>query len=62
MLLPEPPFDHNLFSVPVLLITTESPWQNEVGRMVVIVGADGVGLTVTATALDTEEEQPFATT
>ena len=27
-----------------------------------IVGADGVGLTVTATALETEEEHPFATT
>ncbi len=46
----------------MLLITTESPWQNVVGRLAVIVGADGVGLTVTATALDTEEEQPFATT
>jgi hypothetical protein len=62
MVLPELPFDHNLFSDPVLLITTESPWQKVVGRLVVIVGADGVGLTVTATALDTEEEQPFATT
>jgi hypothetical protein len=62
MVLPEPPFDQSLFSVPVLLISTESPWQNVVGRLAVIVGADGVGLTVTATALDTEEEQPFATT
>ncbi len=62
MLLPEPPFDHSLFSVPVLLITTESPWQNVVGRLAVIVGADGVGLTVTEIAFDTEEEQPFATT
>ena len=62
MLLPEPPFDQSLFSVPVLLISTESPWQKVVGRLVVIVGADGVGLTVTATAFDTEEEQPFATT
>ena len=62
MVLPELLFDHNLFSVPVLLISTESPWQKVVGRLVGIVGADGVGLTVTATALDTEEEHPFATT
>ena len=62
MLLPELPFDQSLLSVPVLLISTESPWQKVVGRLVVIVGADGVGLTVTATAFDTEEEQPFATT
>ena len=46
----------------MLEITTESPWQNVVGRLVVIVGADGVGFTVTATALETAEEHPFATT
>ena len=62
MLLPDAPFDHNLFSVPVLEITTESPWQNVVGREVEMVGDEGVGLTVTATAFDTAEEQPFATT
>jgi hypothetical protein len=62
MLLPDAPFDHNLFSVPVLVITTESPWQNVVGRKVEMVGAEGVGFTVTATAFDTVEEQPFATT
>ena len=62
MLLPVAPFDHNLFSVPVLVITTESPWQNVVELEAEIVGADGVGFTVTATAFDTVEEQPFATT
>ena len=62
MLLPVAPFDHNLFSLPVLVITTESPWQNVVELELEIVGADGVGLTVTATALETEEEHPFATT
>ena len=62
MLLPVAPFDHNLFSVPVLVITTESPWQNVVELELEIVGADGVGFTVTATAFDTAEEQPFATT
>jgi hypothetical protein len=62
ILLPTAPFDQILFSVPVLEITTESPWQNVVGRLAVIVGADGVGFTVTATALETAEEHPFATT
>ena len=62
MLLPDAPFDHNLFSVPVLVITTESPWQNVVELEAEIVGADGVGFTVTATVFDTVEEQPFATT
>ena len=46
----------------MLDITTESPWQNVVGRLAVIVGADGVGFTVTTTALETAEEHPFATT
>ena len=59
---PVDPFDQILFSVPVLEITTESPWQNVVGRLAVIVGADGVGFTVTTTALETADEHPFATT
>mgnify|MGYP006954599638 CR=1 FL=1 len=58
MLLPEPPFDHNLFSVPVLLITTESPWQNVVAEPAEIT-AEGRASTVTAKAA-LKEEQPEA--
>lgn len=41
---------------------TLSPMQNCGFLLVVMVGADGVGFTVTATVFDTEEVQPFATT
>ena len=39
---------------------TEPPAQNVVGPFAVIVGVEGIGLTVTISPIDAPEEQPFS--
>ena len=41
---------------------TESPSQNVVGPLAEMVGVAGVGLTVTLSAIEFPEEQPFSMT
>ena len=41
---------------------TESPAQNVVGPFAVIVGIEGVGFTVTVSAIELPEEQPLVMT
>ena len=56
------PFDQKLSFADEEVRTTESPSQNVVGPLAVIVGIAGTGLTVTGIVFDTPDEQPFEIT
>ena len=56
------PFDQKLSFADEEVKTTESPSQNVVGPLAVIVGIPGTGLTITGIVFETPEEQPFEIT
>ena len=55
------PVDHKLSVADEEVNTTESPAQNVVGPLAVMVGTEGIAFTVTVVAVELAEQKPLST-
>ena len=55
------PVDHKLSVADEEVRITESPSQNVVGPLAVMVGTEGIALTVTVVAVELAEQKPLST-
>ena len=61
MLCVDSPVDHKLSVADEEVSTTESPSQNVVGPLAVMVGTEGIALTVTVVVAEVAEQKPLST-